>query len=724
MFFYILFLEIVYGSQLYSSSNGSIETQIFKGCTYSGSNFDYVLFQCIQHNVFVSKLEFTHKIIAIHSIERKGESQLSNYLVCDLITNNEQYILEIRRVLTLEQSNLIYQEYNLIFYELTQIDSIRMMISILKKEENQKYIIEMHQMFPGKVNQFSSISYKFKSDDNGSILGFSQYYNKIRNALLLIVLKQNQIKLIEYSLFDKQFRDVSTYILYEYDIPLKWKIYSSGYIIITYDQFQVLYSIGEILYEIQQIHIFDSQPLQMIKNFNGIDSNYILQQNMNGIKLFIIEEISNLYQQKVVQEIQQFNVSYSNIAFYIDKAQLLLIYDHFETEYINIDQFKMDKLESYVLNVSKLLSQKNYQSIQYQQEFDQQYYSQLKFDKQQSEYQFPCDVIYKSLNISLIPYKSECIFESLYNYFLHGCKKLNNCYSCMSQTGCEWIENQCQSEQNYESLSLNQIRESSKWFVKKIIKCGQEIDYNQTYYGNISKGTVFTLFYDAQKQQKFHLLFNLQVQEKRNINFIQQNICLGNDSGQLCNQIKINDYESQLILKGKYFRVTFVFLEDIIVNDLTITVRQQNVQEGIDYLKLWKLISLLSGVIILFAIIIYIANRRINYLVSLTFQNGQQNLDNESLSNMMENMIKEQVLIKQSFQKQILRYDDDKCPFCIEKYEIKQEIIQIFCGHTFHLECFEDWIRINTKLVRCPICNQTIEYFLKNKEQFKKSINV
>ena len=43
----------------------------------------------------------------------------------------------------------------------------------------------------------------------------------------------------------------------------------------------------------------------------------------------------------------------------------------------------------------------------------------------------PCDLIYESLNISLIPYKSECIIESFYNQFINGCNKFNSCYACM-----------------------------------------------------------------------------------------------------------------------------------------------------------------------------------------------------------------------------------------------------------------------------------------------------
>ncbi|CAD8188773.1 unnamed protein product [Paramecium pentaurelia] len=714
MYIYIIFIEIVCGSHLYSRSNGSVENQIFRECSYSGLNSDYYLFQCIQNYIFVPKLELTQKQIGIHSFERNGEIKLSNFLICDLITNEGQKTLEVRRILFPQHSNLIKKENNLMFYDLTQIDSICVIVSLLKRLDNQDYLIEIYPMFPGDVNQFVSISYKFNSDSNRSIFGFSQFYNKIRNALLLIILKQNQIQLIEYSLFDEKFREVSTYSLSENNVPLNWKVWQSGYIIITYEQFQVLYSIGEILYEIQEIYRFDSQPLQMLTNFNGTNSNYILQQNMKRTKLFIIEEIEQQYQSKNVRFIQQFDLQYSNIAFLIDETQLLLIYDDFETVQTNIMNLRLDQIQFCQYDIEEL-PEMNQQSINYQQQFDPDIYSQSKIIKLQQDCQMPCDLIYESLNISLVPYKSECIFESLYNQFLHGCNRFNNCYTCMQQMGCEWIEDKCQTEQNYERLSFNQVKESSKWFVNKILKCGQEIEFNQTYYGSVSKGTVFTLFHDATIYQEFNLVFNLQVEQSQNMNFIEQSFCLGNDQLQLCNQIILNHFNSDFRFNGYYFRIIFVILDDIKINELTITIIIDT-----EYYRIVKLTSWLVLAVILFGTIIYIANKRMNYLISLSLQNQQQKLDTESLQNVMEYMIKEKVIVKEHFSQQILQYDQEKCPFCIEQYEIQQEIIQIFCGHIFHLECFEDWVRINTKLVRCPICNQTIEYFLKHKEQFKK----
>ncbi|CAK79144.1 unnamed protein product (macronuclear) [Paramecium tetraurelia] len=732
MHFYILFIEIVFGSHLYTRSNGSVENQIFRECSYSGSNSDHYLFQCIQDYVFVPKLELAQKQvdikwfiqqIGIYSFERNGEIQLSNYVICQIITTEGQKTLEIRRTLYTQHSNLIKKENNLMFYDLTQIDSLCTMVSLLKRQGKQDYLIEMHPIYPGNVNQFQNISYKFNSDDDRSIFGFSQSYNKIRNALLLIVLKQNQIQLIEYSLFDNQFREASTYPLSENKVPLNWKVWKSGYIIITYEQFQVLYSIGETLYEIQEIYWFDQQPLQMITNFDGTDSKYILQQNMNYTKIFIIEEIQYQYQSKSVRLIQKIDFQYSNIAFLLDETELILIYDQFETAQVHINHIIMDQFQFCQYDIEEL-PQMNLESIKYQQSYHTKislYPNEVKLTENCS---IPCDLIYEPLNISLIPHKSECIFESLYNEFLNGCNKFNSCYACMQQTGCEWIDDICQTQQNYEGIDLNQVKESSKWFVNKILKCGQEIEFNQTYYGNVSKGTVFTLFHDATTFQEFNLDFNLQVEQQSNMNFIQQSICLGNELSQLCDEILINHFNSDFRFKGYYFRITFVILENIKVSDLSVTIKSQDSLIDSELYRIYKLIGWLCLAIILFGTIIYLANKRMNYLIQLSLQNNQHSLDTESLYNVMEQMIKDKVIVKERFSQQILKYDEDKCPFCIEKYEIKQDIIQIFCGHTFHLDCFEDWVRINTKLVRCPICNQTIEHFLKNQEQFKKSTNV
>ena len=43
------------------------------------------------------------------------------------------------------------------------------------------------------------------------------------------------------------------------------------------------------------------------------------------------------------------------------------------------------------------------------------------------------------------------------------------------------------------------------------------------------------------------------------------------------------------------------------------------------------------------------------------------------------------------------------CPICIEEYKKKQPLMQLYCGHVFHIKCGKKWLETSTK---CPICKR------------------
>tara|TARA_B100000575_G_scaffold242703_1_gene206166 strand:+ start:529 stop:816 length:288 start_codon:yes stop_codon:yes gene_type:complete len=52
----------------------------------------------------------------------------------------------------------------------------------------------------------------------------------------------------------------------------------------------------------------------------------------------------------------------------------------------------------------------------------------------------------------------------------------------------------------------------------------------------------------------------------------------------------------------------------------------------------------------------------------------------------------------------------DECIICLE--DLKKELINLKCGHSFHYKCLNDWINnkkyIGPKDLICPICQQPI----------------
>ncbi|KAL8122229.1 E3 ubiquitin-protein ligase At4g11680-like [Apium graveolens] len=50
--------------------------------------------------------------------------------------------------------------------------------------------------------------------------------------------------------------------------------------------------------------------------------------------------------------------------------------------------------------------------------------------------------------------------------------------------------------------------------------------------------------------------------------------------------------------------------------------------------------------------------------------------------------------------------ENQECCICLGKYKEKEEIRQLPCSHTFHLQCVDQWLRI---ISCCPLCKQQLK---------------
>ncbi len=50
--------------------------------------------------------------------------------------------------------------------------------------------------------------------------------------------------------------------------------------------------------------------------------------------------------------------------------------------------------------------------------------------------------------------------------------------------------------------------------------------------------------------------------------------------------------------------------------------------------------------------------------------------------------------------------DDAKCVVCLGEYEAGDELRKLRCGHQFHVECVDEWLRRHKT---CPLCVQEID---------------
>ena len=50
-------------------------------------------------------------------------------------------------------------------------------------------------------------------------------------------------------------------------------------------------------------------------------------------------------------------------------------------------------------------------------------------------------------------------------------------------------------------------------------------------------------------------------------------------------------------------------------------------------------------------------------------------------------------------------HDNDRCPLCLEDYNIGEILNELICNHFYHKKCINNWIKSNNN---CPICRSSI----------------
>jgi len=51
------------------------------------------------------------------------------------------------------------------------------------------------------------------------------------------------------------------------------------------------------------------------------------------------------------------------------------------------------------------------------------------------------------------------------------------------------------------------------------------------------------------------------------------------------------------------------------------------------------------------------------------------------------------------------KHDNERCPICLEDYNIGDILNELICNHFYHKKCINNWIRSNNN---CPICRASI----------------
>ncbi|CAK72568.1 unnamed protein product (macronuclear) [Paramecium tetraurelia] len=760
----LLLIQTCYSSSLFDNSTLNNITDLFTRCKMKGENQDNLLFQCSQMNAIIPKSQLNQDSVYAYSFNTTEDVQLSNMLLSELLIDPETLSYQIKllvlyysyygNLLQMIQS-LSINKYSFYNYQATAIDGTLNMIGLLMSHVNEHYItcyfIPIH---PSRVNSFPLKAHNFTCTSTCVIKGFSQYYNKQRNSLIIVIAEEDILNILEYSFLDWQLRFVSQYqiaeLIQKNDLILKTQQFED-YLLVELKTCQALFHISSILYEVQLLYLFSNSPL-----FVDQKSNLVFQKSYHQTLVYSIDNTPNWFTLKQVNFLQIIDVPFTNSIIVQDEKQFVFVYDNFRLLKVQLDRNENVNQQSNCPNTFTSFPHPNSQSLEYQFQFLDENWEQNKNNLEPLEelqnYTScikPCDLLYFNYDIQMVPYEQQCISSELYQQFTDYCSIQNSCLKCNNQIGCNWDNDACHKETQMYQIDLSSNEQSSKWYYGKIWKCEetqqQNTDvfcgYNQTefsenkeftYQGQIRKGQMCSWFYDANEFQQFNLFFKADLVNLPS--FIQISICLGLSKNEICSQINFEPWDfnqtTTYPFKGYYFRYTIIFIEDNLANNISFSFSNSAPISMGDRLKqsLLQMLTWLCCGILLFCIMGYMAKRRLQYLVAQTIDNDlnqiapymqhQVPLNDDRLKTVMQNLIDQEIITKYPSDPSLLLYGEDSCAFCFDQFDVSQFVAQLFCGHVYHYDCFEDWIRIKGMLDKCPICNQKVDHFLANKEEY------
>lgn len=50
--------------------------------------------------------------------------------------------------------------------------------------------------------------------------------------------------------------------------------------------------------------------------------------------------------------------------------------------------------------------------------------------------------------------------------------------------------------------------------------------------------------------------------------------------------------------------------------------------------------------------------------------------------------------------------NNDECPICLEEFNNAIPVLELHCGHVFHIKCIDDWYQRSDL---CPLCAQIMD---------------
>ena len=341
---------------------------------------------------------------------------------------------------------------------------------------------------------------------------------------------------------------------------------------------------------------------------------------------------------------------------------------------------------------------------------------------------------------------NKILSNMIFNIVSSQCNNYTTCFECYSlHSNCAWIANKC--VQNNSSSYREEI-------IDAFTQCEQEDpNYIQQTFSDVCFGmnnTSIPLYatinknidgtfgkHNSNNNDIIYCLWNVYVssiKKKVKIKLSISKESLESNDLYLMELIHEDNRNNKILLDNQYkFNFKETGIREIKFRYLGKNVKRKppfnlNIQyssesKKIDGIKIFIIIfALFIGIFLIGCLIFFIYEKFHNKI------KDSDSLDTNNIKNKTQETKSNLCLDKNKFIivcfNTEMKIKGTNCTICLEMFLSGKKVLQLACGHFFHIHCIIKWFgQFNKKIPKCPNCNKEIKSFVFETKGFVGGIN-
>lgn len=350
-----------------------------------------------------------------------------------------------------------------------------------------------------------------------------------------------------------------------------------------------------------------------------------------------------------------------------------------------------------------------------------------------------CELVCSEQNLYLSG--NDCVKSTEMLIYHDVCRQFTDCYNCSATFDCIWHSNACQKYGKQFEIDDDFKRTDILWKFERCEKldiCGRDsvfvqsegvIRLNNSNENNIIPKNslcmweIFTVRKSETSQFMYYDLFldiNFANFAKMRDFSPRLHFCLFVPGTPNCmtwpHLINFSNFSQMYRVFSSKFIVSLYFPEETQENLENMSIKFQKSEELFldftSFLTDWVIISLVSLICMLCCLFLLKSlafslrrDRSVPLLRRLEFE-----LYNfETPKHRLKRLIEEKLILRMYYNALENSFNQEECPFCLDKFSYGDDIAKFICQHIFHFNCLEQWNKVERKnVLQCPLCKEEL----------------